>query len=136
MNSYSFDFLENKPCWRAWTGLWPAIFFELGNEVEKGRGEISLCIDGCPWQIFEGNTVLINSKSEPKMFEEYQARFERSNLLKVVRDGGDNKCVFVFSNNLHIHTYYSNENDRAFILTPHQEITISEGADIQVRNRD
>lgn len=121
-NSRIFDQLIGKKCWRAWDGLLPAIFFELGEKNDERTGEISLCFDTCPWQIFENDRVIANSKINRKGIDLVLPKFVGKRISSASADVSQTTTTFVFEN-LAVVAHLNEENDGLYLIDQHDHRT-------------
>ncbi len=121
LNSLLAD-MKGKKCFRSWDGVPPAIFFELGNPIDKGRrqGEFSLCIMGALWKIQKDQKTIARPNLEKeqvigaiKLFE--SEVLEQIEICKLPED------IIRFSNGLKI-TIDRNDSYEWSIVTPTQEV--------------
>jgi len=104
-------------CWRFWDGLLPAIFFELGKKKDKRTGEYSICFDTCPWQIFNNDNEIANSKNSEKGIDEVLPIFIGQTLTNFEFNHNDFIITATFDK-LKIVAYLNEEKDTCYILSP------------------
>lgn len=117
--------ITGKSCWRAWDGLLPAIFFELGEKVTQKKGEFSLCFDTCPWQLFENGTEIANSKVDRPKILAAITKVENTRLTNF--EVNDNETVIKATFGQFTLTAFLHEKpDTFYIVGPHNEEVIYE----------
>jgi len=119
-----------KKCWRAWDGILPAIFFELGEKKDDRTGIYSLCLDFCPWQISKEEKIICNSKSNKEEILSSLKLFEEKTITKIETNNKD-QLIFTFEN-IVLHTYLNSSKDNFYILTPQGEVSFSKKTLIKI----
>lgn len=113
--------LLGKTCWRAWDGLLPAIFFELGEKISKRKGEISLCLDTCPWQILIGNHEYANSKDPRGKILLAIKKIEGSEVTDFLISDKSREVSIVF-NQATIRIFLNQKSDNFYILDQNDKV--------------
>ena len=115
--------LIGRKCWRAWDGLLPAIFFELGEKRNSRVGEYSLCMDTCPWQIFKREHVLTNSRSEKGAIRKVLPLFINKKITNFEFDRSNSQVKVTFDD-LKIIAYLNEETDTFYIINQEEGTVI------------
>lgn len=117
-----------KLCQRAWDGLLPAIFFELGEKLTEKKGEISLCFDTCPWQLFKNGIEIANSKDSREVILSAITKIENTKVSNFeVSD--DEKTINVTFGQFTISAFLNAETDTFYIVGSNND-EIVYGADV------
>ncbi len=116
----------DKTCWRAWDGLLPAIFFEVGEKIDEKTGEFSLCLDTCPWQIFENETVLVDSKASKKEIDLVLSKFIGQKVREINVNNQEFSSLIRFDD-LTIKVFLNSDQDEWYLLkSGKNELVISQ----------
>jgi len=107
--------LLGKVCCRAWDGLLPAIFLELGTGSDTKIGEYSICFDTCPWQIFEQDIEIVNSKQSKEVIDKILPRFVGQELTDFEFNQQDSVVMVTFGK-LKIIGHLNDVSDTCYIL--------------------
>lgn len=121
LNSLLED-IRGKKCFRSWDGAPPAIFFEIGNPIDKSKrqGEFSICIMGAPWEIQKDQQTIARPNLKKGQVIVAIKLFE-GEVLEDIQIGKIPKDIILFSKGLRI-LIDKNDSNEWSIVTPTQEV--------------
>ena len=129
MVSAKLNRLTSMYCFKAWDGLLPAVFFELCNKDDLKDaaahrvGRVSICIDTCPWQIFDAGTVVCDSSSSIGDIRNTLNMFLGKKIVSVTYS--INTQSLFFENNLEIKMSLQSQSDGWYVLIDGIQIIFS-----------
>jgi len=109
-----------QKCWRAWEGVLPAIFFELGKKIGDKKGEISLCFDTLPWELMINDRLEVDSKSDKKRIIDALFKINGQIVTNFYINKNDQTVELSF-NKIKIIGYFNNNNDSFYIINSNEE---------------
>jgi hypothetical protein len=123
--------LADQVCWRAWRGYASAIFFELGGKHsykpggELRRGDFSICLDSCPWEIFKAGKFLVDCNSEFVEIEKGIQELVGQKILRISFESSDATNTLFFSNNLSVVVNFGNYKSANWsVISPDFEFVV------------
>ena len=118
----SFYFVYNKPIWKAWRGYSSAIFLDLGKKItpmnsqQSEKAEWSISLASCPWEIYQGDTLIIDYNSDPEVIDDFIPKLEGLKIEEIRFDTPSQSWVIQLNDGTQIMTSLNFDDEKCAII--------------------